>query len=51
MVLTYDAYSESIEEKQKSNDDLETLKQQMQTPVNNWFYWSRRKARNIKTAH
>jgi integrase/recombinase XerD len=33
MVLTYDAYSETIEEKQKSNNDLETLKQQMQTPV------------------
>jgi integrase len=31
MVLTYDAYSETIEEKLKSNDDLETLKQQMQT--------------------
>ena len=33
MVLTYDAYSETIEEKQKSNNDLETLKQQMQTLV------------------
>jgi hypothetical protein len=31
MVLTYDAYSETIEDKQKSNNDLETLKQQMQT--------------------
>jgi hypothetical protein len=31
IVLTYDAYSETIEEKQKSNNDLETLKQQMQT--------------------
>lgn len=31
MVLTYNAYSETIEEKQKSNNDLETLKQQMQT--------------------
>lgn len=27
----YNAYSETIEEKQKSNNDLETLKQQMQT--------------------
>jgi hypothetical protein len=31
MVLTYDAYSEAIEEKRNSNNDLETLKQQMQT--------------------
>jgi hypothetical protein len=31
MVLTYDAYTETIEEKQKGNKDLETLKQQMQT--------------------
>jgi hypothetical protein len=31
MVLTYDAYNETIEEKQKSNNDLETLKQQIQT--------------------
>lgn len=52
MVLTYDAYSETIEEKQKSNNDLESLKQQnANTDVDNWFYWSRRKTRNCKTAH
>lgn len=33
MVLTYDAYSETIEEKQKSNNNLETLKQQVQTLI------------------
>jgi hypothetical protein len=31
MVLTYDAYGETIEETQKTNSDLESLKQQMQT--------------------
>ncbi len=31
MVLTYDAYNETIEEKQKSNDDLQILKEQVQS--------------------
>jgi integrase/recombinase XerD len=31
MVLTYDAYNETIEEKQKSNDDLKVLKEQVQS--------------------
>lgn len=30
MVLTYDAYSETIEEKEKSDNDLQTLKKQVQ---------------------
>jgi len=39
MVLTYDAYSETIEEKQKS------------TNVNIRLYWSRRKTRNSQAAY
>ena len=34
MVLTYDAYSETIEEKKKSNDDLQILKAQVQSILN-----------------
>jgi hypothetical protein len=30
MVLTYDAYNETIEEQIKKEDDINTLKQQMQ---------------------
>jgi hypothetical protein len=33
MVLTYDAYSETVEEKQKSDNDLEILKQQMKSLI------------------
>jgi len=31
MVLTYDAYSETVEEKKKSNNDLQVLKEQVQS--------------------
>jgi hypothetical protein len=33
MVLTYDAYSETVEDKQKSNNDLQILKEQVQTLI------------------
>lgn len=33
MVLTYDAYSETVEQKERSNNDLQILKEQVQTLI------------------